>query len=744
MRSIALLVILSCAAVAQPLGWDVVSMSPGVFCNDMQFLPDGQHGWVVGAVSATSTMHGQVLATTDGGSTWNNVPYPESSSVAPEGVFFVNPDTGWIVGKNGYIKKTTDAGLTWLTQSSPVARKLHRVHFASSQVGWITGGWQDGSSFPLLKTTNGGANWQDMSFGSSCYSCEDIWFADSLHGWIVGQDASINPFIQHTTDGGATWAAQTPSLPTGAGPVSSVCFPTPLIGWASVSSIYQSPAGSILHTTNGGDSWYVQANTNMHYNYYLDAPDTEHVAVISTQVLAPAGAKVFVSTNGGAGWTSSSLPTFEYAGGCQYRGSNVWVAQNYGQVLHSSNNGSNWSWQHYAPSWNAIGWRNATDGWVISGSNAGVGYALKTTDAGLTWTQDPNCPGGTKMRWVDADHGFTLMEGNSAKLYRTTDGGGNWAQFAIGGSNWITDISFPTRDSGWACGASGTVRFTSNGGASWTAQSPGVSQYVSGVSMVTSREGWIYGGYGGAQGFIRHTTDGGQNWAAQSPSPADHFTCGYFLDNLHGWLGTYNNNIHATTDGGTTWQVLGQVTHVYHQDILFSSPSTGWMAVGDNSDNGGLGYVYQTTNGGITWTPEFASPWPSGVMNGLALAPNGNRWACGSNATVLKNTESGIVAERPLLDVTPAALTAAPNPFRSSTVLHLSTGPLDHSTTRVCVFDASGRLVRSFFSLLPPLSSLTWDGTDDAGRPVAPGIYFCRLTGVGREAEVKLVRSRKE
>lgn len=740
MRSIALSVIVFGLAAAQPFGWDVVSMSPGIYCNDMQFLTDGQHGWVVGSVGGGGLIRGQVLATADGGASWADVPFPDSGNVGPEGVFFVSPDTGWIVGAGGFISVTRDGGQTWTRQTSPVARKLHRVQFYSSLIGWTTGGWQDGSSFLLLKTTDGGGTWQDMSFGSNCYSCEDIWFADSLHGWIVGQDASINPFIQHTTDGGLTWNPQTAPLPTGNGPVSSVCFPTPKIGWASASSIYQTPAGAILHTTNGGDSWYVQANTNMHYNYFLDAPDTLHVAVISTQVLSPAGAKVFVSTNGGSSWTSSALPTYKYAGGCQYRGTDVWVAQSDGQVLHSPDNGSTWAWQHYAPMWGAIGWRNATDGWVIAGSNAGVGYAVKTTDGGLTWTEDPNCPGGTRMQWVDSNHGFTLMEGNSAKVYRTTDGGANWAQFAIGGSNWIGSICFATPESGWACGSNGTLRFTSNGGASWSAQSPGVSQYLSGVSMVTSREGWIYGGYGGASGFIRHTTDGGQTWNAQTPSPANHFTCGFFLDNMHGWLGTYNNNIHATTDGGATWQVLGQVTHDYHQDLLFTSATTGWIAAGNSTGGGdGRGFVYKTTNGGIGWTQEFVSPWPSGVMNDLALKPDGSKWACGMNATVVRNMESGVTVERPLPDVAAASLTATPNPFYERCLISLAAP--QRAGVRLVVRDACGRTVRE---LAVSGRTATWDGTDAAGRPATPGVYFCRLAGAGLRTEVKLIRTGME
>jgi hypothetical protein len=40
-------------------------------------------------------------------------------------------------------------------------------------------------------------------------------------------------------------------------------------------------------------------------------------------------------------------------------------------------------------------------------------------------------------------------------------------------------------------------------------------------------------------------------------------------------------------------------------------------------------------------------------------------------------------------------LSVTPNPCRSSTVLHLTAGPLDHSTALVRIYDASGRLVLS-------------------------------------------------
>ena len=89
-------------------------------------------------------------------------------------------------------------------------------------------------------------------------------------------------------------------------------------------------------------------------------------------------------------------------------------------------------------------------------------------------------------------------------------------------------------------------------------------------------------------------------------------------------------------------------------------------------------------------------------------------------------------------------LAASPNPFRSSTVLHLTTGPLDHSTTFLRIFDASGRLVRSFSqSAIYNLKSemlVVWDGRDQSGRELAAGVYVCRVQARSSAPALRLVK----
>jgi flagellar hook assembly protein FlgD len=46
------------------------------------------------------------------------------------------------------------------------------------------------------------------------------------------------------------------------------------------------------------------------------------------------------------------------------------------------------------------------------------------------------------------------------------------------------------------------------------------------------------------------------------------------------------------------------------------------------------------------------------------------------------------------------------------------------------IYDLTGRLVKSFlFNHLTtqPFNQIAWDGTDERGKPVPGGIYFCEL-----------------
>lgn len=81
---------------------------------------------------------------------------------------------------------------------------------------------------------------------------------------------------------------------------------------------------------------------------------------------------------------------------------------------------------------------------------------------------------------------------------------------------------------------------------------------------------------------------------------------------------------------------------------------------------------------------------------------------------------------------------AVPNPFNARTEIRfeLAAG----GTYEVNLLDASGRRVRTFRGLgRSGINTLQWDGRDDAGQPLASGVYHVRLDAAGGSSSEKVV-----
>jgi hypothetical protein len=98
-------------------------------------------------------------------------------------------------------------------------------------------------------------------------------------------------------------------------------------------------------------------------------------------------------------------------------------------------------------------------------------------------------------------------------------------------------------------------------------------------------------------------------------------------------------------------------------------------------------------------------------------------------------TGGGDDARPPWIPV-PLAISSRPNPFSASTDIELSVPQT--CLASVSIYDVNGRCVRKLFSRTIPRGAYaaTWDGRDDAGRAVAPGVYFV----LGRAAKQSIER----
>jgi hypothetical protein len=84
-----------------------------------------------------------------------------------------------------------------------------------------------------------------------------------------------------------------------------------------------------------------------------------------------------------------------------------------------------------------------------------------------------------------------------------------------------------------------------------------------------------------------------------------------------------------------------------------------------------------------------------------------------------------------------SSLVAFPVPASGATRVLWQTGT--KGPARVRILDISGREVRAFSEIRDSPRFLTWDGTDDQGRRVPAGIYFCRVILAGKSLDRKLV-----
>lgn len=110
---------------------------------------------------------------------------------------FFDENTGWLVGSSGIIKKSTNGGANWVTQTSNTTEFLYRVKMLNSNTGYACG-----DRGVILKTTNSGTNWIVQTSGTSLL----------LYGLDIYNTSTVictgaNRIQVKTTNGGLNWTA---------------------------------------------------------------------------------------------------------------------------------------------------------------------------------------------------------------------------------------------------------------------------------------------------------------------------------------------------------------------------------------------------------------------------------------------------------------------------------------------------------------------------------------------------------
>lgn len=177
-------------------------------------------GFAVGG--STAQQYGGIYKTTDGGSTW--APNENHTSWhRMYGVQFVNTTTGFVYDENGLMLKTTDQGANWNPVIYGSTMTISAMKFRDENNGLLSG--HSGNAAFLLKTTDAGATWTN-AVNNFQYIFTDICFVGNNVIWAPGANQT-GSFIFNSTDGGSTWT----NFSTGTKPWSSMFFADANNGW---------------------------------------------------------------------------------------------------------------------------------------------------------------------------------------------------------------------------------------------------------------------------------------------------------------------------------------------------------------------------------------------------------------------------------------------------------------------------------------------------------------------------------
>lgn len=167
-------------------------------------------------------------------------------------------------------------------------------------------------------------------------------------------------------------------------------------------------------------------------------------------------------------------------------------------------------------------------------------------------------------------------------IFRSFDGGVNWVEysnFTAGSLNQtLTEIEFPSKNIGYAAGSRDTIWKTTDAGVTWfklPLPTPGVTPQITYTDMVAIDDNTVFiTGNGFPRTVVFKTNDGGNTWT-------------------------------DITSNSTTIRPESNVT-----GVMFHDANNGYITMG--------GCVLKTTNGGTSWTLDYA---PSSGTSTMGFSP---------------------------------------------------------------------------------------------------------------------------
>jgi len=605
------------------------------------FFIDDNTGWIVGS-------GGLILKTSNSGINWNSQNSGTTGTL--KSVQFIDQSTGWICGETGLILFTGDGGNNWIETNSGTNETLNELQFINYNTGYVVG-----NNGTILKSDDGGLSWLSQQT-DSLYDLFSVDFVDSISGYAVGGRDSSN-FLK-TTDGGINWIKRTLTLNYSTTPMlNCVEFIDTDNGWIGLEGQYLNHSGNISRTTNGGESWSTysinrpssQEDLELHTEEDNSFDNQRGIRSIyfkdSMNGYAVGGSSngwwrsIYTTTDGGGSW----LKKYGYSEqtgllSVVVTNSGNGFAVGYRGVIYKTNdNGSSWkqilsgTQVGYSGDWiSSVFMINDSIGWA-AGFRKGIWYypiILKTTNGGNVWE--------TNLEFSNS------FDRTNANIFFINENIG-WVSFynkgsyktTDGGNNWFpignsgNDKYFINQDTGWGTYAPLGVFKSTNGGSSWIQKSDISSNSI---YFSDSNNGWAVGN----GGSILKSSDGGESWLSKtSGTTSDLYSVNFYDSNVGMCVGN-TGTVLLTTNGGEDWILQNVNTTSKLNSVLFTNAATLWIA-------GANGTILNTTDSGTSWV-SYSGVTVENLESSCFVNENTGLFA-GWNGTIIKYQNSIIPVE---------------------------------------------------------------------------------------------------
>jgi len=297
---------------------------------------------------------------------------------------------------------------SWVRQKAGTMMWLRAVFFLDHNRGWAVG-----AKGTLLRTNDGGLNWQARG-ASTTDNVRDIFFLDEQNGWLV---CEVNVFEPQKTDDARSY---------------------------------------LMRTTDGGDAWT-----------RVDLKGFELQSILVRALFSRGGrgwifgenGSIFTTRDGGENWSRLQSPTRRLLlGGTFVDDDRGWIVGAGATIIQTSDGGDTW-YQSRLPQveksvrFTAASFIDNRNGWAVGSG----GNVYHTANGGRTWLKQESGVHADlfDVKFVDGREGWAV--GAEGTIIHTSDGGDHWTSERSETQHPLERVFFTDKTRGWAVGFGGTV-----------------------------------------------------------------------------------------------------------------------------------------------------------------------------------------------------------------------------------------------------------------------------------------------